>query len=157
MPPRVTQGMLERGVGGAPQLLTLADRDRKGGLGDPTAQAFIRDVLNDANGEVDSYALLAADSGDVSLQGIPILIRYELAVATYLAWLRGAGGMAIPKPTVDEYDRAMTELQKLADRKKGFGTKARPTAAQDVKQVTKSCNEPWFARRGPRRRFDGFS
>lgn len=157
--PRVTQGMLERGLGGADALLQLADRRRTGNINDPTCQSFIQEILDDGNAEVDGYVALAADISDPQLQTAPLLVRYELAVDCYLAWLRGAKGLAIPQKVTDEYERAMTELQKIAERKKGIGLRggARASASQQVQQVVKKDSEPFFSPRGPRRRFDGWS
>lgn len=157
MPTRITVAQLERAVGGAPDLLQLADRDRTGNLNSAGAQAFIREVMEEAFSEVNSYIGLAVDVTDPSLQTAPLLIRYELGVAAGLAWLRGAKGLAMPKNIGDEYERIMGELQKIAERKKGLGLPARAAASQIVQQVTKPDTEDFFSQRGPRRRFDGWS
>ena len=159
MPPRVTQAQLERACGGADKLLQLADRQKTGDINSAGAQAFIAEILDDGFAEVNSYIALAVDTADVKLQTAPLLIRYELAFDCYLAWQRGAGGLAVPQKVLDEYERAMGELQKIAKREKGIGLAlgAQAGASQDVKQVTTPDTQPYFSRRGPRRRFDGWS
>ena len=71
--------------------------------------------------------------------------------------MRGAGGLAVPQPVRDEYERVLGELQKVADRKKGLGIATRPSTSQQIQQVVKRDSEPYYSPRSPRRRFDGWS
>lgn len=157
MEPRVNQAQLERGVGGADRLLQLADRNRTGGITGTVAVAFIASVLEDANAEVNSLIGLAVDVNDPAVQTAPLLVRYELAIAVYLAWMRGAGGLAVPQPVRDEYERVLGELGKIAERKKGLGLPVRAATSQQVQQVVKRDTEPYYSPRSPRKRFDGWS
>lgn len=158
MPPRINQGQLERAVGGADKLLQLADRRRTGNINDPVAQAFICEVMSDANNEVNGYISLAVDMADPRLQTAPMLLRYEKAIAARIAYRRGTGGLAMPPEIAAEADDAMDELQKIADRKKGLALRGGVgSSSQPIQQVPDDPTRPFFSRRGPRRRFDGWS
>jgi hypothetical protein len=157
MAARITQAMLERAVGGAAQLVQLLDINRTNNPADATFLAMVADVLNEANAEVNSYVFLAADSGDASLQTAPLLIRYELIIATYLAWLKGTSAIAMPPEVETARNNTLIELEKIAARKKGIGLAVRPAASQQVQQVTKKDTEDFFSSKSPRKRFDGWS
>lgn len=154
---RVVQAQLERACGGAAKLLQLIDFDQTGDLGSNSCQAFITEVLSEGNGDVNAYVGLAVDLNDATLDTAPMLVRLELAVDVYLTWLKGTGGIAIPDRIQAEYDKAVGDLGMIRDRKMGIGLAARPSAAQDVAQVTKTDDEPYFSTSSPRRRFDGWS
>jgi len=158
MPARVNQAQLERAVGGADKLLQLVDKAKTKNLASMECQEFIAEVLDEGNGEVDGYIGLAVDLGDPALQTAPMLVRYELAVDVYLTWMKGSGLVGgIPDQVQAEYDRVVGELQKIAERRKGIGLAVKPTASQQVQQITKTDTEDWFNAKGPRRRFDGWS
>jgi hypothetical protein len=157
MPPRVSQGQLERAVGGANNLLQLVDKDGGGDLQAPACQEFIEEVLDEGNGDVNGYIGLAVDLSDPALQTAPKLVRLELAVDAYLLWFKSTGGVAMPDQVQANYDKALGDLGLIRDRKMGIGLAVRPSAAQDVTQVTKADTEPYFSPNSPRRRFDGWS
>jgi hypothetical protein len=157
MPPRVSQAQLERAVGGADKLLQLIDKTRTDTLSSVACQDFIEEVLDEANGDVNGFVGLAVDLSDPALQTAPQLVRYELALAVELAWLKGTGAQATPEKVTAEAERARGQLQLIADRKKGIGLATRPAAAQQVQQVIKTNQEPYFSTSSPRKRFDGWS
>jgi hypothetical protein len=151
--PRVTQAMLERGLGGPQVLVQLSD---KAGSGAADA-TFVAEVLAAAEDETNSMIMMAVSLSDPGLATASLLLRHQTAIAVYLAWVRGAGGQAVPgevKAAAEEAERVLTLV---GERKRGLGLAVRPTAGQIVEQVTKSDDEPYFAPRGPRRRFDGWS
>lgn len=149
--------MLERAVGGADKLLQLVDKDETGDLSSQACQDIISDVLDEGNGDVNGYVGLAVDLTDPSLQTAPKLIRLELAVDIWLLWFKSTGGVAIPDGVQASYDKAIADLGLIRDRKMGIGLAARPSASQDVTQVAKTDDEPYFSTSSPRRRFDGWS
>jgi hypothetical protein len=154
---RVTQAQLERAVGGAKKLLQLVDKDDTGDLSHATCQAFIAEILAEGNGDVNGYISPAVDVSDTSLDTAPMLVRYEVAIDAYLAWLKGTGGIGIPEKIEAEYEHAVEQLEKIGNRRKGIGLLTRPNSGQPVQQVTKSDVDEWFSPLGPRRRFDGWS
>lgn len=157
MPPRVSQIQLERAVGGAQKLLQAIDTSHTNSLASAECQALITEVLDEANGDVNGYIGLVVDLGDPSLQTAPQLVRYELAIAAELAWLKGTGGHAMPENIRTDAQRARDNLELIRDRKKGIGLTTRPTTAQPVQQVTTSDTKPYFSPNSPRKRFDGWS
>lgn len=157
MAARVSQAQLERAVGGADKLLQLVDHDRTGDLASDSCQAFITEVMDEGNGDVNGYVGLAVDLSDPALQTAPKLVRLELAVDVYLLWLKGTGRIAMPDQVKADYDKAVNDMGLIRDRKLGLGLAMRPAGAQQVQQVTKADAEDYFSRNSPRRRFDGWS
>src|SRR5579885_1974407 len=98
---RVSQSQLSRAVGGDQNLLALVDKQGTNDLSSQPCQQYIQDILAEGYSEVNSYAYLAADAGDASLETAPLLVRYEMQIDAYLVWLRGAdGGLAMP-PSIE--------------------------------------------------------
>lgn len=157
MAARVSQAQLERAVGGADKLLQLVDKDETGDLSAQSCQDFIDEMLDEGNGDVNAFIGLAVDLNDPALQTAPKLVRLEVAVDVYLLWFKSTGGVAIPDAVQASYDKAIGDLGLIRDRKMGIGLAARPTGSQDVTQVTKTDDEPYFSTASPRRRFDGWS
>jgi hypothetical protein len=151
--PRVTQAMLERSLGGPQLLVQLSNKD---GTGVADAD-FVNDVLDAAEDEVNSMIMMAVDLADPALATSSLLLRHQTAIAVYLAWLRGAGGQAIPSEVLDAAKEAERVLTLVGERKRGIGLPIRPTSGQIVEQVVKSDDEEWFSPKSPRRRFDGWS
>ena len=153
MPPRVTQAMLERGLGGAQALVQLSDKAGTG-IADPT---FVVEVLAAAEDEANSMIMPAVSLADPGLATASLLLRHQTAIAVYLAWLRGAGGQAVPVAVKEAAEEAERVLTLVGERKRGLGLVVRPTSGQIVEQVTKDETDDWFRAGGPRRRFDGWS
>jgi hypothetical protein len=151
--PRVTQAMLERGLGGPSVLVQLSDKTGSG-VADPT---FVSEVLAAAEDEANSMIMLAVDLADPGLATASLLLRHQTAIAVYLAWLRGAGGQAVPAEVRAAFEEAERVLTLVGERRRGLGLPVRPTGGQIVEQVTKDDTEEYFAPKGPRRRFDGWS
>jgi hypothetical protein len=150
---RVTQGMLERALGGAHILVQLSD---KAGTGIANT-TFVYEVLAAAEDEANSLIMPAVDVSDPALAKSSLLIRHQTAIAVYLAWLRGAGGQAMPPEVRAAQEEAERVLMLVGERKRGLGLPRRPQASQVVDQVTKEDTEEYFSPKGPRRRFDGWS
>src|SRR5437879_2597497 len=119
--PRVTQAMLERALGGARALVQLSD---KAGTGVADAN-FVTEVLAAAEDETNSMIMMAVSLADPALATSSRLLRHQPAIAVYLAWLRGAGGQAVPaevKATAEEAERVLTLV---GERKRGLGLAVR--------------------------------
>lgn len=156
--PRINQGHLERALGGTSNLLQLVDTNGTNDINDVTCQANIADLINDANGEVNSYVEEAIDLTDPSQQTSPLLMSYEKGVAAYLAWLRNVAGLDMPPKTEKEYQRVIGELEKIQKRGKGIGMSPRPATGQVVTEVAKDQQtDDWTSTQSPRRYFDGWS
>ena len=106
MPPRVTQAMLERGLGGPQVLVQLSD---KSGAGVADA-AFVDEVLAAAEDEVNSMIMMAVDLADPGLAASSLLLRHQTAIAVYLVWMRGAAGQAMPPAVADAAREAGLEF-----------------------------------------------
>lgn len=150
---RVTQAMLERAIGGAAVLVQLLDKD-----GDGVADSsLVSEVLDDAEGEVNSAIRIAVDLTDATLATDSFLLRIQRSVAVFLAYQRGAGTLAMPRQAQVDYDWAGQQLDRIARRERGLGATTQATASQEIEQVTKTDTDAWFNEDGPRRAFDGFS
>ncbi len=154
---RVVQAQLERAVGGADKLLELVDKKNSGTLGSADCQAFINEVLDEGNGDVNGYIGMVVDLASPVLQTAPTLIRYELAIDAYLVWMKSTGGLGMPPEIRSEYERVTGELEKIGSRKKGIGLLIRPASGQPIQQVEDDPQRDYFSPVGPRRRYDGWS
>lgn len=150
---RITQAMLERAIGGASVLVQLLDKDGDG-VADST---LVSEVLDDAEGEVNSAIRLAVDLSDATLETDSFLLRIQRSVAVFLAYQRGAGTHAMPRQAQADYDWAGQQLDRIARRERGLGATTQATASQEIEQVTKTDTDDWFNVDGPRRRFDGWA
>lgn len=157
MSSRISQGQLERAVGGPAELVKFVDKQGAGDIQDSTCQAYLSDVMEEANAEVDGYVSLAVDLASPELRTAPLLVRYELDIAVYLLWYKSTGGHAIPEKVDASYRRAIEELEKIGRREKGLGLPSRQTTSQPVQQVTKDDDESYFSESSPRARFNGWS
>ena len=150
---RLSQAQLERAVGGAAVLKQLLDKD-----GDGTADsALITQILDEADGEANSYISLAVDLADTTIDTAPHLLRRELDVAVYLSWLRGTMAQAMPEEVKLAYENAIRWFEAVRDRRAAIGLTTRPTSAQKIDQVLKEDTDDWFVTQGPRKRFDGWA
>ncbi len=145
--------MLGRAVGGDDILVQLLDRDGDGVADSP----IVDEILDEIDGEANSYIFLAIDSSDRSVDSAPALLRKELDCGVYLCWLRGTQAQAMPEAVRVAREDAIRWYGDVRDRRAGLGMATRPTTSQQVQQVTKTADEDWFNSAGPRRRFDGWS
>lgn len=150
---RITQAMLENALGGPAVLRQLLDRDQDG----VADSSLVSQILDEADGEADSYITLAILGTDAVVTTSKILLLKELDCAVYLCWMRGTMAQAMPPEVRAAREDAIRWYQDVRDRRASLGTSTRPTAAQPVEQVLKLDTEDYFRAGGPRRRFDGWS
>ena len=151
--PRVTQAMLERGLGGPARLVQLSDKTGSG-IADST---FVSEVLAAGEEEANSMIAMAVDLADPGLATSSLLLRHQLALTVYIVYFRGTGGLGVPPEVKADRDEAERVLTLVGERKRSLGLVTRPTTSQQVEQVITPSTTPYFSPFSPRQRFNGWS
>lgn len=138
LPPPFTQAQLEIAVGGADQLLELADkRGECGALGlnGAPAQAFIAEVQRAVAGRLYSILQVAFDPTDPMFQGSDFVQQLAVTMGAYWAWHKSTGGIAIPQDVKEANADAEAMLKDTRDGGQGLGTLVDPRSNAGARNV----------------------
>jgi hypothetical protein len=135
LPLPFTQAQLEIAVGGAADLLKLADKSGTGSLSSASCQAFIAEVQAAAAGEMYSILQVAFDPADSTFPAADFVKQNALTIGVYWAWHKSTGGLAVPEKVETAKDKAIATLEKAKDGFRSLGTADDPTSNAGAENV----------------------
>ncbi len=134
--PRLTQADIERSLGGASVLVELLDFD-----GDGAADsASVDEILEEVDAEANSYIQIRIDISSPQLAGATLLLMRERACASYLCWLRGSRGQAMPDAIRQAREDAIKWYEDVGAGRATIGTQSKPSSDLQVTQVERSTD-----------------
>src|SRR5581483_8321450 len=155
-----SQAQLEFAVGGAQNLLQLADNKSAptNDLASAYCQAFIAEVKRAAAGEVYSILQVKFNPVDPTVPAADFVQQNAVVIGAYRAWQKSTGGVLKENPFENARERASANLEKAAEGIRALGTDMEPSQQLDAHQVdmggrpaSSSAGNPWT-----RKKWGGF-